>query len=92
MKGSHSMEDPRPLARLTDSLMADWMDEQETRSGYVPIHTYEETKRVTIHAFSQEKECLMKVVYHRQSGERNVERFDVQSGEMMNRRSAGARD
>ncbi|KZE37143.1 hypothetical protein AV656_11210 [Bhargavaea cecembensis] len=83
------MEDRRTLSLLTDSLLADWMDEQATRSGYVPIHTYEETKRVTIHAFSQAKGCLMKVVYHRQSGERTVERFDVQSGEMMIRRTAG---
>ncbi|MFC7366273.1 MULTISPECIES: hypothetical protein [Bhargavaea] len=86
------MEDPRPLAKLTDSMLADWMDEQEATAGYVPIHIYDETKRVTIHAFSQEKGCLMKVVYHRQSGERTVERFDVQSGEMMIRRTARIMD
>ena len=80
------MEDQRSLARLTDTVLADWMDEQEVSAGYVPIHIYEETKRVTIHAFSQNEACLMKVVYHRQTGERTVERFDVQSGEMMNRR------
>ncbi|EMR07175.1 hypothetical protein C772_00820 [Bhargavaea cecembensis DSE10] len=81
------MEDPRPLARVTDTVLADWMDEQEASAGYVPIHIYEESNRVTIHAFSQNKACLMKVVYHRPTGERTVERFDVQSGEMMNRRT-----
>lgn len=86
------MRDSRFLAELTDSPLADWMEKQETQSGYVPIHIYEETKRVIIHAFSQEEACLMKVVYHRKSGERTIEHFDVQSGEMMNRRTAGAMD
>ncbi|SEJ43543.1 hypothetical protein SAMN04488127_1758 [Bhargavaea ginsengi] len=83
------MEDPRPLARLTDSLLADWMDEQEAIAGYVPLHIYDELKHVTIHSFSQEKNCLMKLVYQRLSGDWTVERFDVQSGEMMNRRTSG---
>jgi hypothetical protein len=84
------MEEPRPLAGLTDSLLADWMDEQEASAGYIPVHIYEEKKRVTIHAFSQEKECLMKLVYHRLTGERTIERFDVQSWDMINRRTAWA--
>lgn len=85
-------EDPRPIARLTDSLMADWMDEQKKLNGYVLLHIYEEKKYVTLHAFSQEKACLMKVVFHRQYGERTVEQFDVQSGEMMKRRATGEMD
>lgn len=85
-------EDPRPIARLTDSLTADWMDEQKKLYGYVPIHMYEEKIYVTVHAFSHKEACLMKVVFHRQSGERTVERFDLQSGEMLKHRTAGDKD
>lgn len=85
------MKDPRPLARLADSLPADWMDEREASAGYVPVHIYEEKKRVTIHAFSQEKDCLMKVVYNRGTAERTVEKFDIHFGKMMSRRTDASR-